>query len=186
METSEFQTMLQFLKVMAHESRLRLLGILADGEWQVGELAELLELKEPTISHHLAKMHEIDLVRMRPEGTAHLYSLNSETLQRLSLDLFKPEKVARIADHISYDAWESKVLKTFFDGDLLTQIPSTRKKRSVILKWLANRFELGVQYPEKEVNAIIKRHHPDTATLRRELIANKLMQREGGVYWRLV
>ncbi|MCG8353618.1 MAG: DUF2087 domain-containing protein, partial [Chloroflexales bacterium] len=82
--------------------------------------------------------------------------------------------------------WESKVLKTFFDGDLLTQIPSTRKKRSVILKWLANRFELGVQYPEKEVNAIIKRHHPDTATLRRELIANKLMQREGGVYWRLV
>jgi hypothetical protein len=35
------------------------------------------------------------------------------------------------------------------------------------------------------VNAIIKRYHPDTATLRRELIGNKLMQRENGVYWRV-
>jgi len=35
------------------------------------------------------------------------------------------------------------------------------------------------------VNAIIKRYHADTATLRRELIGNKLMQRENGIYWRV-
>jgi hypothetical protein len=35
------------------------------------------------------------------------------------------------------------------------------------------------------VNEIIKRSHPDTATLRRELIGNHLMQREAGSYWRL-
>jgi hypothetical protein len=35
------------------------------------------------------------------------------------------------------------------------------------------------------VNEIIQRHHPDSATLRRELIGAGLMQREGGVYWRV-
>ena len=29
------------------------------------------------------------------------------------------------------------------------------------------------------------RHHPDTATLRREVIMNKLMARANGVYWRI-
>ncbi|MHB1630128.1 MAG: DUF2087 domain-containing protein [Bacilli bacterium] len=36
-----------------------------------------------------------------------------------------------------------------------------------------------------EVNEIIGRHHPDFATLRRELIGNGLMEREHGVYWRI-
>jgi hypothetical protein len=67
----------------------------------------------------------------------------------------------------------------------LKEIPSNRKKRLVILKWLAARFERERRYPEDEVNEMIKRSHPDTATLRRELIGNHLMQREAGVYWRM-
>ena len=46
-------------------------------------------------------------------------------------------------------------------------------------------FEEGVRYTEAQVNAIIKRYHADSATLRRELIGNKLMQRENGFYWRV-
>jgi hypothetical protein len=49
---------------------------------------------------------------------------------------------------------------------------------------LAKQFEEGRRYPEREVNQIIKRHHPDCATLRRELIGARLMQREKGTYWR--
>lgn len=185
MNPSNLESTLAYLKAMAHASRLRLLGVLADGEWSVSELAELLDLKEPTISHHLAKMHEVNLVKMRPVGTTHLYSLNSETLQALSRELFQAEKVAEIADDVSSDAWERKVLQTFLDGEQLTKIPDQRKKRLVILNWLANRFAFGVQYPEAEINAIIKRHHPDTAALRRELISYKFMQREHGIYWRV-
>ena len=65
------------------------------------------------------------------------------------------------------------------------EIPASRKKRDVILDWLADRFEHGVRYPEPELNTIIKRHHPDSATLRRELIGGRWMAREAGVYWRL-
>ncbi len=185
MEATTVETTLRYLKVMAHESRLRLLGILADGEWSVTELAELLDVREPTVSHHLAKMLEVDLVRMRPLGNAHLYSLNNETLQRLNKDLLSAEKVAAIAQDTATDAWEQKVLRSFFDGDRLTKIPDMQKKRQVILKWLVKQFEPGVRYTENEVNTILKRHHEDSATLRREFIANKLMQRENGVYWRI-
>lgn len=185
MEQERFQTMLRFLKILADESRLKLLGLLASQEYSVGDLAERLDLKEPTVSHHLAKMMELDLVRMRSEGTTHFYRLNSEVLLRLNKELFSAENVAALADDIEGDAWERKVLNTFLKDDRLTKIPDTLKKRLVILKWLVGRFEEGIRYPEPAVNEIIKRYHPDAATLRRELIANKLMQREKGVYWRL-
>lgn len=70
-------------------------------------------------------------------------------------------------------------------GDRLKEIPASRKKRLVILKWLASQFEAGVNYSELLVNEIIKRYHPECATLRRELIGYQLMQRENGVYWPL-
>jgi DNA-binding transcriptional ArsR family regulator len=185
MEPEAFQTLLRFLKAVAHESRLKLLGLLADQEYTVGQLADLLDLKEPTVSHHLAKLQELELVRMRAEGTAHFYRLNSETLHRLNRELFTPEQVASIAVNVEAESWERKVLKTYLEDDRLTKIPDTRKKRDVILKWLAAQFEEGLRYSEPQVNAIIKRYHPDSATLRRELISSKLMQRENGIYWLL-
>jgi predicted transcriptional regulator len=185
MPDEEFQTMLQFFKVLADETRLRILGILSNGEKSVEELAALLALRAPTISHHLARLKELDLIGMRPEGNTHIYWLNAETLRNTSKGLLSSERMASLVDDVESDAWERKVMKDFFDGTTLKEIPASRKKRSVILKWLANQFELDRRYKESEVNAIIQRHHPDASSLRRELIGEKLMQRENGVYWRL-
>ena len=65
------------------------------------------------------------------------------------------------------------------------ELPATRAKRQIVLAWLAERFEADRRYPEREVNERIRRHHPDYAWLRRELVDNRFMQREGGVYWRV-
>ena len=184
MEPDEFQPLVQFLKALADESRLKILGLLAGQERSVKELAAQLKLKEPTVSHHLARLQEIGLVSMRAEGTTHRYRLEAATLHRLSRELFTPTQVASIADSVEAENWELKVLRTYFDGDTLTRIPATRKKRDVVLKWLVNRFEEGVRYPEARVNEILKRHHPDSATLRREFIMTKMMERKKGVYWR--
>lgn len=184
MNPEEFDTLLQFLKVLADESRLKLVGLLANQELSVGELAEQLNLKEPTVSHHLARLQELGLVAMKAEGTTHRYRLMNDTLHRLSKELFTVEKVASIADNVEGERWERKVLKTYFEGDRLTQIPTTRKKRNVVLNWLVSQFEMDVRYPEAEVNRIIKRHNPDSATLRREMIMTGLMERKDGVYWR--
>ncbi len=185
MEPHAFQTLVQFLKVLAHESRLKLLGLLAERERSVSELAELLDLKEPTVSHHLARLQELDLVQMRAEGTTHHYRLNRQTLQHLNRELLTPEQVASIAENVVDETWECKVLQTYLIDDRLTKIPQTRKKREVVLNWLVKQFEKDVRYPEAQVNEILKRYHPDTATLRRELIGIKLMERERGIYWRI-
>jgi hypothetical protein len=83
------------------------------------------------------------------------------------------------------DAWERKVLQTYFDGEHITQLPTSEKKLLVILKWLAQQFEDSAQYTEKQVNEILTRFYPDYATLRRDLVEYKYMQRERGIYWRL-
>ena len=183
MAQEQFQILLRFFKVLADESRLKILGIVANRECSVEELAVLLKLKEPTVSHHLAKLRELGLVNMRPEGNTHLYKLNSEVLQSISKDILSPDRIANLVDEGGSD-WESKVLNNFLDDEILKEIPASRKKRLVILKWLANKFEVGVSYSEQTVNEILKRYHPDCATLRRELVGYQLMQRENGIYWR--
>lgn len=185
MGQEEFQTLLQFFKVLADETRLKMIGILAGRECSVEELAATLGVREPTVSHHLAKLKTLGLVRMRPEGTTHLYRLDAEALRAANKDLLTRETLVSLVDDVEGDAWQRKVLRDFFEGERLKEIPVSRKKRDVILDWLAERFDPGTRYPELVVNEIIKRHHPDSATLRRELIGGGWMAREGGVYWRL-
>jgi predicted transcriptional regulator len=193
MKNDQFQVLLRFFKVLADESRLKILGILAHQECSVEELAALLQLKEPTVSHHLTRLKDLHLVTMRPEGNAHLYQLNTVQLENISREIFTPEKMASLVGTVNIETWENKVLKTYIEGDYhnsgdsvrLKEIPASRKKRSVVLKWLANKFEVGVNYPEQAVNDIIKRYHPDCATLRRELVSYQFMQRNQGVYCRL-
>jgi len=187
MPQDEFQALLQFFKVLADENRLKLLGLLANGERSVEELAALLQLRAPTVSHHLARLKELDLVEMRSDGNTHYYRLNVEALRKSNKQLLTPEKMASWVEAVEGDAWDRKVLRDFFDGTRLKEIPASLKKRSVILKWLADQFAYGVLYKEAQVNEILQRHHPDSAFLRRELISAKegLMQRENGFYWRI-
>jgi predicted transcriptional regulator len=182
----EFQALLQFFKALADENRLKLLGILAMDEYSVEELALLLHLKAPTISHHLLRLKELGLVQMRANGNAHLYRLAAENLHTLSKGLLSAEKMAALVPvaELEYDAWERKVLRDFFEGTRLKEIPANRKKRSVVLRWLANLFEPGKRYNEARVNEIIQVHHPDASTLRREMIGERLLQREQGIYQR--
>ena len=185
MTDNQMQTLLRFFKALGDESRLKIVGILAQEERSVDELAAMLELKEPTVSHHLARLREIGLVSMTPDGNRRRYRLETDVLQMLSKELLMEETVASVSDSTSENAWDQKVLDTFLDSDRITQIPRSFKKRMVLVHWLAAKFEPGVRYSEKDVNEIIKRHHEDYALLRREMVDAHLMQRETGVYWLL-
>ncbi len=110
--------------------------------------------------------------------------LTKQALRNSNKQFLTPEKMAALVDDVEGDAWERKVLQDFFEGMQLKEIPASRKKRSVILKWFANQFEDGVLYKESQVNEIISRHH-DAAFWRRELVGANLMQRENGYYWRV-
>lgn len=68
----------EFLKALAHESRLMILCFLAEGEKSVGELEELLNLRQPTVSQQLARLRGDGLVTNRRDGKTIYYSLASE------------------------------------------------------------------------------------------------------------
>ncbi|MDQ6671821.1 MAG: metalloregulator ArsR/SmtB family transcription factor [Chloroflexota bacterium] len=176
--------MLRLFKALADESRLRIVGILAQGPRSVDELAALLQLRSPTISHHLARLRQADLLSMRSDGNVHLYQLDMQALRALSRELLSVERVRSLSGTLEPQGWEHKVLRDFLDGERLKEIPASRKKRGVVLEWLASKFQPDQRYGEIEVNRILERHHPDPATLRRELVGAALLQREHSVYWR--
>ncbi|WP_148615696.1 DUF2087 domain-containing protein [Nocardioides rubriscoriae] len=80
---------------------------------------------------------------------------------------------------------DTTVASRFFATDgRLTTVPRKRSKRLVVLDRLAQEFEPGRTYPEREVVAILTRFHDDHAALRRYLVDDRFLTREDGVYRR--
>ena len=71
----------EFLKALAHESRLLILCSLVDGERSVTELETMLSLRQPTVSQQLARLRMDRLVTTRRDGKAIYYSLASEEVR---------------------------------------------------------------------------------------------------------
>ena len=65
----------EFLKALAHESRLVILCLLIDGSKTVGELEELLGLRQSAVSQQLARLRADDLVQARRDGKNIYYSI---------------------------------------------------------------------------------------------------------------
>lgn len=189
MPPEQAERLVAFFQALADVTRLKLVGLLAQGEKSVDELASLLEIKQPTVSHHLSKLRLLGIVGLRKEGQTHVYSLDEEMVRGMAKQVLSVEGLAQFAPDESAGTYDRKVLQAFFTADgRLREIPAQRKKRDVVLRRLVSEFELGRRYAEAEVNEIIRRFHDDVATLRREFIMTRLMEREdgGGLYWRVM
>jgi len=68
----------EFLKALAHESRLMILCILTEGEKSVSELEDHLGLRQPTVSQQLARLRADGLVATRRDGKTVYYSVASD------------------------------------------------------------------------------------------------------------
>jgi DNA-binding transcriptional ArsR family regulator len=66
------------MRVMSNPDRLMLLCQLAQGERRVGELEELLDIQQPTLSQQLAVLRDEALVETRREGKQIFYRITSE------------------------------------------------------------------------------------------------------------
>lgn len=66
-----------FFKALADSNRLKIVGLLAEKPYSVEELAELLQLKPSTVSHHLARLSEAGLVQSRSESYYNVYRLTN-------------------------------------------------------------------------------------------------------------
>ncbi len=187
MENDEkIQELLNFFKALADPNRLKIVGLLAQQDLSVEQIAEMLSISPSTTSHHLSRLSKAGLVSARAESYYNIYMLNASKLETLSKELLAPEQLPTIVSEVDMDAYDQKVVKNFTNPDgSLKAIPGQLKKIKAILLYILPEFEEGKRYPEKEVNQILERYHEDYAQLRRSMIDTGLMKRENGIYWRV-
>ncbi|MFN8379897.1 MAG: metalloregulator ArsR/SmtB family transcription factor [Anaerolineae bacterium] len=179
-----FDTLLMFFKALGNENRLRIVGLLAQRDHTVGELAAELGLREPTVSEHLAYLRESGLVTVRAAGTSRIYSFNMEALTALNKAVFSRQKLAAAVEETP-EVYEQRVMASFVKEGRITSFPAALKKQLVLLKWIARQIDPDREYSEKEISAFLKQFNEDYATIRRELVDWHFMAREAGRYWML-
>jgi ArsR family transcriptional regulator, arsenate/arsenite/antimonite-responsive transcriptional repressor len=94
---------------MATEARLRIMQLLLSAHPEglvVGEIQEHLDIPNSTLSHHLDKLKNEDLVNVCRESTFLRYTANTDALQELLQFLYaecctrnkavKPEQIVRL------------------------------------------------------------------------------------------
>lgn len=188
MKHDSTEELLTFFKALGDANRLRIVGLLAQSEYTVEELAELLEVRPSTVSHHLTRLAEAGLVSARAESYYNIYRLETETLETMAKRLLSEESLPQVAAEVDLGAYDRKVVADYLNSEgRLTTIPSQRKKLGAILRYLVREFDPDVRYNQKQVDKILARYHADTASLRRELVGFQLLARDpaGSEYWRV-
>jgi DNA-binding transcriptional ArsR family regulator len=182
--------LLTALKALSDASRLRIVGLLAEGKkMSVEELASALSLTPGTVVHHLKRLREAGLVDSQARPPYMDYSLRIGRLSQIGQELHRMarEQAGESTEPMEPPEWASaeagRTLRAFFDGDRLLSIPAQHSKRLIVLRQLAeNVFERKRKYPEKEVNQLLAVRHPDAASLRRYLVDEGFMTRKNSIY----
>jgi hypothetical protein len=175
MDATRLEDLSLLFKALADPARLRILGLLAERPLAGHELADRLDLTPPTISHHMRRLVAARLVDVVPDAQSRIYSLRTDAIREISTSVLNQQAAPEREE-------ENAVLRAFFDGPRLRQIPASRKKRVVVLRRLLERFAPGRDYTEAEVNEMLREAHDDVATLRRELVDYGFMARDRGIY----
>ena len=180
---NENPEMVSFVKALASADRLRIVGVLVRERASQADIAEQLHLPTRDVVNHLAFLVEVGIVH-EENG---VYDLDEKTVESLARGQFEGKKPA-FETREQEPEEVRKVLKNYLNADgTLKQIPPQKSKLLIILNFIAEAFAYDTNYTEKEVNTILRRFHLDTAALRRYLVDNGLMRREGdgSRYWRV-
>ncbi|MCZ6528795.1 MAG: metalloregulator ArsR/SmtB family transcription factor [Chloroflexi bacterium] len=71
---------IEFARALSDRTRQEIMKLCCC-EWRsVGELADELDVTQPTVSHHLAFLRDANLVHIRPEGRKTFYALNQDAV----------------------------------------------------------------------------------------------------------
>jgi hypothetical protein len=166
-----------YLGVVVDPLRLAVLGHAAVGPVDVACLAGELGVTKRKMQVVVGKLQSAGLLRSD-------LTLDRDALRAVARSL--PQDAPIDPDLIAqgWTADEARTLGRFFTGTRLKQIPTQRTKRLVVLERLAQEFEPGLRYQEKEVNFTLQLFRADYAALRRYLVDEEFMTRADGVYWR--
>jgi hypothetical protein len=163
--------------LLADPVRLQVVAALALGAGSIEEVAAATGLPLKDVALAARRLARAGLVQ-RDAAALALRAEEFQAAARAAAEAAPPP------EPLSADPAEDAVLSAFVRDGRLVSIPAQYTKRRVVLQHLARVFEVGVRYPEREVNALLGVWHPDVAALRRYLVDEGLLTREAGIYWR--
>ncbi|MBT2695211.1 metalloregulator ArsR/SmtB family transcription factor [Bacillus sp. ISL-55] len=174
-----------FHKAMGDPTRLRIVALLANGPLHGQAIAGKLGLTPPTITHHIKKLRDINVIFERRDKNTIYFHLNESLIKQQAQTLGKwiEKKEGEVEAMIQQNTERQKVIENFFTKDgKLKNIPAQRKKKLMVFEYMVRGLKAGKKYPEKELNEYIQKFHEDYATIRREFIINHYMYRENAIY----
>jgi hypothetical protein len=165
--------------LLADDGRRRVVAALVLGAGTVDEVCTATGLSAREVSSALARLVAGELVVRGDDGD---HVLLGEAFRLAAIAAAPERPQPDPTGDVPED--EARVLRTYLRAGRLTQIPTQRSKRLVVLDRLAQEFDVGHRYSERQVNGILRRFHADVASLRRYLVDEGLLDREAGEYWR--
>ncbi|HEY3311419.1 MAG TPA: metalloregulator ArsR/SmtB family transcription factor [Anaerolineales bacterium] len=86
------------LSALAEPNRMRIIELLRENPYPVGEIARRLELRQPQVSKHLRVLSEAGLVELRPVAQQHIFALRPGPFRELGgwLESFRATWEARL------------------------------------------------------------------------------------------
>lgn len=175
---------LAIMKALADASRLSIVHSLLEKSQYVEEIAKRHALAPSTVSFHLRKLEQAGLVRSRKEQYYVVIEANDAVFDTTLRELVSASPLCRNLQDERMDEYRDKVLKSFFSNGTLEKLPSQHKKRLIVLGQFANSFEPGRCYSEQEVTGLIRPLFDDYCLVRRLLVDEGLIKRDGSAYWR--
>jgi hypothetical protein len=167
-----------FIRAVADPLRIAILGRAAERKpLSVDELSESFHVPPKKVAAAIGKLRAAGLLDADLQ-------LDDRALRAAAAALPGEETAA---DSIVAGPWseeERELLRRFFTGTRLREVPHSPKKRRIVLERLAQEFEPGLRYQERDVDFTLQLFYPDYASLRRYLVDEGLLTRAEGVYWR--
>jgi hypothetical protein len=168
---------LDVLAALADDDRIRVAAAVVLGNVSTDAVTSVVGLPKRRVLEALARLEAVGVVH-RDAGD---WRFDTELLRDITREARPRDAPDDVGD---VDRETASVLRTFLRGGRLTQIPTQRNKRLVVLDHICRVFDIGVHYSEKEVNAFLRAFHPDTAALRRYLVDEGFLTRDHNIYWR--
>ena len=169
-------------KCLSDKSRIGIVKSLMEGPMYVELLSERLSLSPSTVSFHLKKLEEAEIVTSKREQYYQVYYLNADIFSKTIDEIIKSGITNKCEEDRREEEYRKKVIDSFFEYGKLKSIPVQQKKRRIVYEEIAKKFEISRSYTEKEVNIIIADVDDDFCTIRRGLVEEGFLSRDNGIY----
>jgi hypothetical protein len=174
---AEIEDALDALAVLADDVRIQVAAAVILGRRTTDDIVAATGITKRRVLEALTRLEAGGLVRHEDAN----WQFDVGRLKEIAREARPRDEPDDVGD---VDRETASVLRTFLRGGRLTQIPMQHSKRLIVLDHICRVFDVGVRYPEREVNAYLRAFHPDTAALRRYLVDEGFLTRENNVYWR--